>query len=418
MKKILIVTYYYPPYNIVASRRPESWAKFLSKYHNVTVLTRSWTGKENGIEDITIENNERSSKQPANNLQLISIPYLKHPYQKKSKIKNKILLRLINYYKHFFGKYADIQFIEENFKVDILEIIRDKKIDLVIYTCNPYLFLPLSKKIYSKTKVKYILDMRDLFSVAVLKKNLTFKENLYKKIMLLRLLKHIRYASCLITVSDPIKKILAGVTSKDIHVVYNGFNDEILPGILLHPENDEKFTLTYAGNLSPEMDIDTVLNGLKIFFNESKPNARVRFIGINEKYKSVVKKYDDIDFLFTEWQPHAETLALLRQSSVLLYMGWKGYNGIVSGKIFDYLGVQRTILLAPSDNDVLEQLISYTKAGYICNSSAEVSEVVTRLYKEWDEKKAVFYQGEIEKIMEYTRNNQAVKLLQIVNNIV
>ncbi len=401
----------------MASRRPQSWAEYLANYHQVTVLTRSWTGKEKGIEDITIENNERSLKQPSNNLQLISIPYLKYPYQKQNKIKNKVLLRLINYYKHFFGKYADIQFIEENFELDILEIIRDKKIDLVIYTCNPYLFLPLSKAIYRKTKVKYILDMRDLFSVAVLKKKLTFKENLYKQIMLLRLQRHIRYASCLITVSDPIKKILAGITSKKIYVIYNGFNDEILPDILLQPENDGKFTLTYAGNLSPEMDIDTVLKGVNNFFKENKPNARVCFIGINENYKSALKKYDNIDFLFKEWQPHTQTLALLRQSSVLLYMGWKGYSGIVSGKIFDYLGVQRTVLLAPSDNDVLEQLISYTKAGYICNSSSEVSEVIKRLYKEWGKKKGVSYQGDIKKIMEYTRNNQAVELLQIVNKL-
>ncbi|MCY7292247.1 MAG: glycosyltransferase [Ferruginibacter sp.] len=418
MKKILIVTYYYEPYNIVASRRPKSWAEYLANHHQVTVLTRSWTGKENGIADITIENEERSIRRDRDNLEIINIPYLKVPYQKPDKIKNKGILKLKNYYKHFFGKYADIEFIEENFKFEILQTIKNKEIDLVIYTCNPYLFLPLSKAIYKKTKVRYILDFRDLLSATVLKQNLQFKEILYKKIMLIRLRRHIRYASCLITVSDPIKKILSEITAKETYVVYNGFDEEALPGILAKSESKEKFTLAYAGNLSPEMDIHTVLTGLTVFFKKSKPNAQVCFIGINENYKSIIKKYEDVQFVFSEWLPHIETLSLLRQSSVLLYMGWKGYTGIVSGKIFDYLGVQRTILLSPSDDDVLDNLISYTNAGYICNSSAEVCETVEVLYKEWEKNKEVFYRGEIKKIMAYTRNNQAKKLLEIINKAV
>ena len=99
-------------------------------------------------------------------------------------------------------------------------------------------------------------------------------------------------------------------------------------------------------------------------------------------------------------------------------MGWKGYTGILSGKIFDYLGVKRPILLAPSDNDVIEQLLKYTQAGFVANEPHEVAEKLEELYIKWVKKHVVEYKGIDMKVKEFTRESQAKKLEKFINTII
>ncbi|HBW86772.1 MAG TPA: hypothetical protein DEF82_08575, partial [Crocinitomicaceae bacterium] len=53
MRKILFISYYYPPCNLTASNRVFSWAKFLAKNNfEITVLTRHWPAKIESFNDI------------------------------------------------------------------------------------------------------------------------------------------------------------------------------------------------------------------------------------------------------------------------------------------------------------------------------------------------------------------------------
>lgn len=418
MKNILIVTYYFDPYNIVATRRPVSWANYLSDFYNITVVTRSWTGQENGIKDVVIENTERSSKKIKENLEVFYLPYVR-PEVRKFKPKNWLLKKMNAYYRHFFGKFSEIEFIEENFEPQILEIVRNKKIDLVIYTCNPYLFLNISKRINKITQVKYIIDFRDLISEDMLLTKPKLKEILFKRIMLFRLKLLVRPASALITVSDPINKILSNIFPKNVYTIYNGFDAKQFSELRSLKENGQIFNITYTGNIYPQQNFDIFLKGAAIFFENLNPNAQVQFIGISHNHKLKIEMFkESIKLNIIDWMPHQQALEFARQSSVLLFFGWKGFSGIVSGKIFDYVGTQRTILLAPSDEDVLEELLIITGAGVTANTSYEVADILENLYYEWEKTGHTAYKGDINRINEFTRENQAQKLVTIINSLI
>ena len=416
MKNILLVTYYYEPYNIVATRRPVTWAKHLSSNFNVTVLTRSWTGNEKGMSDIAIENKDYSVEKINDQLKIVRVPYLKYPVV--SREGNKFTKRLRGYYNHFFGKFSDIVFIEENFEEELLKILSQQKFDLIIYTCNPFQFLDLAIKIFKKNQIKYIIDFRDLTSLVLMRTTPTLKEKIFQFLISTRLKRLIKYPAGLTTVSDPLNKILSRNFSGKIKTIYNGYEENIfnsLPG----EANAEKFEITYAGNLSPEMDVDLFLKGATLFFEKCKPNAVINFIGLNEIYKKKISALDDrLNLCFVDWLPYDKTLMICKRSAVLLYMGWKGYTGILSGKIFDYLGVKRPILLAPSDNDVIEQLLKYTQAGFLANEPHEVAEKLEKLYINWVKGHAVEYIGIDTKVREFTRENQANKLEEFINTII
>ena len=67
MKKILIISYFFPPCNLTASQRVDSWAKHLNKsgYYPI-IITRKWEKEIKSFDDchystsagVLIENNE------------------------------------------------------------------------------------------------------------------------------------------------------------------------------------------------------------------------------------------------------------------------------------------------------------------------------------------------------------------------
>lgn len=415
MKHILIVTYYFPPYNIVASRRPYHWAKYLSQFYKVTVLTRSWSGNEDGMRDIAIENLSSSTQQLNENLTCINIPFKKYSQQNQSSgLLNKLKLR----YRHLFGDFLDIEFVRENFETQVLQTIKNINPTLVIYSCNPYQFLPIAQNAYKATGVNYIIDFRDLYNWSVLRKHPTFKQWLYKTIILQRTKKWLTAAAAVTTVSSPIQNILKSIFKKEVQVIYNGFDEEQCKQLQNIDENKALFTISYIGNINAELNTTYFTKGLQLFFNECKPNAIVNFIGVSKSQQQLIEPFlQQVKYNFLGWMPHEQALQYAKQSSVLVYMGWNEYKGILSGKIFDYLGVQRTILLAPGDEGVIEELLNKANAGTIANSAEEVYTTLKKLYLQWKNNGKVDYTGSINEIDNYSRLQQSIVLKQLIDTI-
>jgi glycosyltransferase involved in cell wall biosynthesis len=415
MKHILIVTYYFPPYNIIASRRPYHWATYLSQFYKVTVLTRSWTGTEDGMRDIAIENLASSTQQVNENLTVINIPY-KKPAKKteSSGLINKVKLR----YRHLFGDFLDIEFVRENFEAQILSTIKNINPSLIVYTCNPYQFLPIAQNVYNATGINYIIDFRDLYNWSVLRKQPTFKQWLYKKIILHRTKKWLTTATTVTTVSPPIQNILKSIFKKEVQVIYNGFDEEQCESLQNIIQDNVVFTTSYIGNINSELNTTYFTKGLQLFFNDCNPNAVVNFIGVSKSQQQALEPtLHQVKYNFLGWMPHEQALQYAKQSSLLVYMGWNEYKGILSGKIFDYLGVQRTILLAPGDEGVIEDLLSKTNSGIIANSAEEVYDALKKCYLQWKNNGQVEYNGKLNEIANYSRQQQSIKLKQLIDNI-
>ena len=82
-------------------------------------------------------------------------------------------------------------------------------------------------------------------------------------------------------------------------------------------------------------------------------------------------------------------------------------------KFFEYLGLQRNILLAPSDNDVNAALIDETKSnrgGYYWRNGC----CIIRWYHEWKHTGRLQYEGNTATIKKYTREKQAEILAETI----
>ena len=104
----------------------------------------------------------------------------------------------------------------------------------------------------------------------------------------------------------------------------------------------------------------------------------------------------------------------MSNAQILVFPGFPEVPGNYTGKIFEYLGSRRNILLVPSDKSVVADLITKTKAGQIVDSSDEVSAYLADKFDEWQQNGHCSYHGVRSETEQYSRGSQTAKLAYLI----
>ena len=209
---------------------------------------------------------------------------------------------------------------------------------------------------------------------------------------------------------------------KNVTTIYNGYEADLFTGIA-DQEVNNVFDVSMIGALYTYQDIDFMLDGLTMFLDTHRKaqNIMINFIGLEyhpEVANQVKNKLKDFESMIriTPRLKRSTALSVMKNSEILFYVGWKGWKGIYSGKIFEYLGAQKNILIAPNDHDVLEKLMNNTGAGKLANTSEEMNTILTDWYNEWQQNGKLKYNGIAERIVKFTRESQGAKLLELIKS--
>lgn len=427
MKNALIISYYFPPHNGVAGWRPYSWSQHFYK-NNIypTIITRHWDGNENTWNDsmkennkaVVVEKNERST-----------VYYLPFSHSRLAKIMNSFFYKIPGFSKvyHLVLLLCGKIMIEidacYSFKKFLKIHLKDHRYDFVIVSVPPHNLVRLGYYISKKFKIPFIADFRDIWDNNEL--DIHYQPGLSQRIKnainQFYMKKWMKGAVFIITVSDSIAKKLRRITDKKVLEITNGFEDELFSGIQQFPSKNV-FTISIIGTIYPKQDLSIIIEGLNRFIAVvGSKHIQLNFIGI-ESIDEITKKIKNslpADCIYTSPRLSRQSaIDYTLSSHVLLYAGWKHYKGIYSGKIFDYLGAKRNILIAPGDNDVIDNIVIHTRAGKIANSPAEFSAILNQWYAEWKEKGQLHYEGIDELINKHTRANQANLLAGHIANLI
>lgn len=413
--KIVIISFYYPPCQGVASWRIQAMANTLCNYgYNIEVLTRSWGGNENGWDDYLEPNTERKTIQESKNLKISHLPFntlnnKHHPLVQKAIILSKWM-------KGNFQTEQDFTREAETY----LNQLKYKP-NLIISSSFPLNVHNLNYRFSLKNNIPYILDFRDTWNNEDLNIHQTKKlsrliEDFFRRKYIK---KWIANSKAYTTISDVFithfqKELKININHPNASI-YNGFEKAILQK-KRREENVETFTISIVGTIYPKQDITFMLDGFKSFLKD-KNNVIINFIGVTairkvaEEIKQVLpsKKINITDRI-----PRSEALKYGQKSHVLYYIGWKGYKGVYSGKIFEYLAHKRNILIAPGDEDVLDQLLNRTKTGKSASTIKEMVSILEKWFQEWQTKKQLEYHGLESEIQKFTRENQFKKLTKLI----
>lgn len=418
MKNVLIVSYFYPPCNIVASERPKSFAENFKQHGlNTTVVTRHWDGNESG----KAADFEQINTTPPKITELESYTLIQLPYFAKGRglyrafQRNRLLSRFISLIYTMFGNFSSQMNAEKAFYDYLRDYLKHNKVDYLMVISSPLNIVKLGHLLAEEFDFSLIVDFRDLWDNGLLatdyKPGLETKvKNFFYEFHLKRWLKN---AALITSVSEPLLEQIRRISpNAETTVVMNGFENDLLEKRSKSSNRaNPKFTFSVIGTLYPWQDLSVLIEGLNLFLKDKSLNEiQLNFIGtgVFQEVETLLEtSLPQECTLITNRIPHAQAVQKAVESHVLFYAGWKGYRGIVSGKIFEYLGAGKNILIAPSDNDIIARIVSETDAGKVADSPQEFAQILNQWFNEWKTRGDLAYKGKLEKIKFYSRENQA-----------
>lgn len=416
MKSIVLITYYFPPCQGIASWRLFSFASSLYQSgYKVTVFTRQWSGVENTWSDHIKEGNQETHSHSNFGFDVV---YIKQRHASWYKNSNP-LKTLFNWTQ---GNFQPEQFHYNEFFNEINSYILINETDLLLSSSFPLFTHKLAYNLSIKYNLKYILDFRDTWNnestnenskIHLKRKIEDFFRRKYIKKWINNSLNFITLSSSFI---DFFHENISSLSKLGISIS-NGFEKNKFEKLRVLPQSST-FIISVIGTIYPNQDLSPFINGFNAFVkNKNNSPIKLMFIGvesISEVSKKLHQKISE-DYLITSAKIDRENaLIKMSDSSILFYPGWKGYHGIYSGKIFEYLGMHRNLLIAPGDDDVLDDLLNKTKAGKIGNTDSEVKELLENWYLEWKNNGKLKYYGNHKMIDNYSRENQNQILLDYI----
>ena len=146
-----------------------------------------------------------------------------------------------------------------------------------------------------------------------------------------------------------------------VTIIRNGFDSEKVDAVHAEPASDGCLHITHAGMLTQKRSAGPFLEGLKMLLDERRDirdRIAVTFAGpresANDEHVAALGLSDVVRFRDTV--PHAESLQMQKRSHILLLIKHLNpdYEGLIPGKLFEYIGARRPILALVPDGEVAE----------------------------------------------------------------
>ena len=372
MKKVLLITYYFPPSGGAGVQRWLKTIKYLPEF---------------GVETIVLTVDPVCASYPQVDESLCDdIPAALKVYKTKTKEILSLYKRVSPQKQVPYGGFANepnptlmqkiSRFIRGNFFLPdprcgwnkyalakAKEIIENEGITTIVTTSPPHstqlIGLEL-KKLYPN--INWVADLRDPWTDIYYNQDLyptswAQKRNLaYERSVL-------EGADQIITVSEDCKRLFAekAEVADKISVVPNGYDESDFEEKLgVRSEELGVKVLSYVGVLAPQYD----LTPLKALVSGRK-DILLRFVGVvSEEIQQEIKSWG-VPTEFIPYVSHSEAIAYMQASAALLLFipNVPNNEGILTGKLFEYLASKRRILLLGPEKGDAMKLVSECRAG-------------------------------------------------------
>ncbi len=427
MKKVLIVTYFWPPAGGIGVLRCLKIAKYLRAFDWEPVI---FTVKDPYYPFI----DEGNNKDIPENIEVIREKafdvekvFKKIIKKEKQSINNVVFSAgktspLIKFGLWLRGNYfipdAKYKWIKPSVK-RLSTYLEDNKIDAIFSDGPPHTNTVIAQIISSKYKIPWLSDYQDPWTQVDYYSKFPLSKRADRKHKELER-KAVITADKIVSASPSFSKGLEELGAKNTSVIYYGYDEDDFKDIV--PQLDSKFTIIHAGILSADRLPENLLNVLRDLSNENKlfkSKLQLKLIGsVDEdtlnKIKKVIPKEN---LLCTGLIPRSEVLQLISNTQLLLNLVNKeNSKGRIPGKIYEYFRVRRPIISIGNKEGDVAELILKTDSG-VCFEYEEYETLKKHIKRCF----LMYLKGELlptkGDITEYSNYNQTKKIAKFLNKI-
>ena len=397
MKKVLIISYYWPPSGGAGVQR---WLKFVKYLGNFAWKPIIYTPEN--PEYPSIDNS--LLKDVPDDIEIIT-KKIYEPYSaykkflgknKDEKInagflsegkKNKTTENISVWIRgNFFIPDARMLWIKPSIKF-LSKYLEKNQVDAIISTGPPHSMHMIAYKLNKKFDIPWLADFRDPWTNIDFYKDLKLTKRADKKHHKLEQ-KVLKNASRVVVISNLMAQDMNELYNRKYDVVTNGFDYDDIQSENI--EKDKKFSISHIGSMVRTRNPKTLWQALGSLIAENKISANhleIKLVGkVDFSIIEDLKKNNLFEFLNKiDYLPHNQVTKVQQQTQVLLLVINDTPNAkmILTGKFFEYLSAKRPILcVGPSDGEAAK-ILKDTNSGVLCeyNDFEKTKNSVLQFYK-------------------------------------
>lgn len=373
-KKILIITYYWPPAGGPGVQRWLKFVKYLPEFDvepivycpenpNYPIIDESLISEVSDAMTII----KQPISEPYRFANILSKRNAKQissgviPKQKKQTFIQKLLLYVRG---NFFIPDARKNWVKPSVSF-LSNYILKQKIDTIITTGPPHSLHLIGLQLKQKHNIKWLADFRDPWTTIGYHKKLKLSNSSAEKHKMLET-EVLQSADQIIVTSANTKKEFTSKTNQPISVITNGYDNHKIK----RPKKDALFTMAHIGSLLSERNPIQLWEALGELINENElfsEEFRLQLIGVvSDDVIKALQQFGLSNHVNTlGYVSHKEAIEAQMSSQLLLLIEIDSEDTkvIIPGKLFEYMVSGTPIIaLGPEDSDV-ETILKSTNTG-------------------------------------------------------
>jgi glycosyltransferase involved in cell wall biosynthesis len=435
LKKVLILTYYWPPCGGAGVQRWLKFTKYMREFKYEPVIYTAENPEYPSID-------ESLERDVPDNLTVLKTrvwePYKLYKWFTFQKKGHKVNTAFLNEKKkqgltekiaiwirgNLFIPDARRFWIKPSVRY-LIHYLSENPVDLIVSTGTPHSLHLIALKITKKLKIPWVADFRDPWTKIYYQQSLMVGRLASRKHQKLEQ-SVLQNAHAVTVVSQDMKRQFEEMGAPDIRLIPNGFDHEdfIDPVVEKTPiVPDQHFSITHVGTLFPLRNPVNLWKALSELVGEHKDLAKDLKINLAGAMDYAVSKSID-EANLVDWVnkmgniPFQEAISLMKHSRVLLLLiiNKPEARGILTGKLFEYMNAGRPILaIGPTDGEV-GHVLKDTLTGHIVgyHDKEAIKKQILDYYILYREGKLEVTPTNIEK---YSRKNLTAEMTDLFNEI-
>ncbi len=298
------------------------------------------------------------------------------------------------------------------------KIIRDEKIDIIFSTGPPMSTHLIGQALAKKTHLPWVADFRDpwtdVFYYHSLKRTrwaLAIDKSLEHSVL--------KNADAVVSVSPSIIRSFRDKEENNYHVIANGYDEQEFGPVQPLPD-DGKIHFVHAGHLAGNQNPIVLWKALQnVLQKHSDFNQRFQLDFYGSVHSGIAHSIRNYGLeRYTVWhgyKSHQHIIAAYKSAGALFFVvpQCASSKGILTSKLFDYLGAGRPIVgIGPTDGDAAA-ILSETDAGIMFDY--DETQALTKHLEHILNDRTSQHSSQTEK---YTRRALTARLATIVKELI
>ena len=298
--------------------------------------------------------------------------------------------------------------------------LKDHPVDAIVSTGPPHSMHLIAKKVAAATGTPWVADFRDPWTKMFYFKHLNLTACSERRHAALEK-SVLDSATRVVAVSPLVQKDFQGMTQTPVSLITNGFDEDDFPVSTASTTN--RFTLLHAGLLASDGNPESLWKALGSMVAEDKDFAEsfhLVLCGKTDKeildsieHNGLSANMENLGYL-----EHTKVVEQMQTASVLLLPLRKEpeYKAVLPGKLFEYLASRRPILGIGQKDGAMASILADTKSGEVFEWGEQL-----QMRRFLEEQFKLFKAGEdtscIEDIERYSRRVVAASYARLLDSI-